>query len=372
MPGCGHHGRALRSIGWTRWGVLASVPIVFLAVPTLAHFPARLVAGCPTWIALAGLLEVASIVGFVGCFALMFGARMTRGESATAALRALGAITVLPAGGLVGPAIGVRSTDRQRAPLGPLVRSTVAFTILTTSPSVAALALFGLGLWLGWLAGPHRALVTLPAAGAAFALLLLTWVLGRRAGRASRSQRPLPRSLRWLINATELARQGAADAGGLLAGGNWKLLGAPVAYYAFDNAVLWAAFRAYGNPPPIGVVVMGYVVGSLAAAVPIPAGLGAIDGGLIGALVLYGAPAAPAVGAVLLYRGISLGLAVALSATAWAVKRPPRAGRPRTSKHSCAPAAMPHSIMLRHSESASTAARFGVHPGPRHSGRVRR
>lgn len=330
MPGCGRDGRALRSIGRTRWGVLAAVPIVFLAVPTLAHFPARFVAGCPTWIVLAGLLEMASIVGFIGSFALVFGARMTRRQSTTAALRALGASTVLPAGGLVGPAIGVGSADRQRAPLGPLVRSTIAFTILTTSPSVAALALFGLGLWLGWPAGPHRTLVTLPAAGAALALLLLTWVLGRRAGTASRSQRPLPRSLRWVTNGTQVVCEGAADAGRLLAGGNWKLLGAPVAYYAFDNAVLWAAFRAYGNAPPLGVIVMGYLVGSLAAAVPIPAGLGAIDGGLIGALILYGAPAASAVGAVLLYRGISLGLAVALSATAWAVKRPPRAGRPRT------------------------------------------
>ncbi len=36
----------------------------------------------------------------------------------------------------------------------------------------------------------------------------------------------------------------------------------------------------------------------------------------------YGAPATPAAGAVLLYRGISLGLAVALSAGAWAVRRP--------------------------------------------------
>ena len=38
---------------------------------------------------------------------------------------------------------------------------------------------------------------------------------------------------------------------------------------------------------------MGYLVGSLAGALPLPAGLGAVDGGLIGALALYGAPAAP-------------------------------------------------------------------------------
>lgn len=39
MPGRGRQRRELRSIGWRRWGALAAVPIVFLAVPTLAHFP---------------------------------------------------------------------------------------------------------------------------------------------------------------------------------------------------------------------------------------------------------------------------------------------------------------------------------------------
>jgi hypothetical protein len=52
---------------------------------------------------------------------------------------------------------------------------------------------------------------------------------------------------------------------------------------------------------------MGYLVGSLGSALPLPAGLG-LAGGLIGALVLYGAPAAPAAAAVLLYRGITISL----------------------------------------------------------------
>jgi uncharacterized protein (TIRG00374 family) len=107
------------------------------------------------------------------------------------------------------------------------------------------------------------------------------------------------------------------DAHTLLVARNWKLAGA-VAYYAFDNAVLWAAFHAYGRTPSLGVVVMGYFVGSLGAALPLPAGLGAVDGGLIGALVLYGVPAAPAAAAVLLYRGISLSLPLSVGAIAWA------------------------------------------------------
>jgi uncharacterized protein (TIRG00374 family) len=99
-------------------------------------------------------------------------------------------------------------------------------------------------------------------------------------------------------------------------GSDWKLLGA-LGYYAFDNAVLWASFQAYGRTPSVAVIVMGYLVGSLAAALPIPAGLGAVEGGLFSALVLYGAPAAPTAAAVLLYRGISLALPPLLGAVAW-------------------------------------------------------
>jgi uncharacterized membrane protein YbhN (UPF0104 family) len=199
---------------------------------------------------------------------------------------------MLPAGGLVGPALAVPSAHRPRTSLGQRARA----------PGV----------------------------------LVLTWLLGRRAALGVQPRRPVPRSLRWMTRSARMVRDGAAEARELLAGGNRKLLGAMVAYYAFENAVLWAAFRAYGGTPPLGEIVMGYLVGSLAAAAPIPAGLGVLDGGLIGALVLYGAPLAPAAGAVLLYRAISLGLVVALSATSWAARRPqrPRAAWTTTEPHS--------------------------------------
>jgi uncharacterized membrane protein YbhN (UPF0104 family) len=315
--------RRIRRIRWTRWGALAAIPLLLLAAPSLTHLPARLLAGCPKWLALAVVLELLSILGFIASFALVFGARMTRRQSVAGALRALGASTVLPAGGLVGPAIGARSANPERGPLVPLVRSTIAFTVLTTGPGVAALAFFGVSLWLGWPAGPHRALLTLPAATIAATLIAAFFVLGRRAPADISPHRHLPRLMRWTDDRRVL-REGATEAGQVLAARNWKLAGT-VAYYAFDNAVLWAAFRAYGNPPPIGVIVMGYLVGSLGAVVPIPGGLGAAEGGLIGALVVYGAPAAPAAGAVLLYRGITLALAMSLSAGAWAVKQPSRA-----------------------------------------------
>jgi hypothetical protein len=130
-----------------------------------------------------------------------------------------------------------------------------------------------------------------------------------------------------LAKATGALREGVTEAHTLLAAGNSKLVGA-LAYYPLDNAVLWAAFHAYGRTPPPGVVVMGYLVGSLGSALPLPAGLG-LAGGLIGALVLYGAPAAPAAAAVLLYRGITISLPLVLGAIAW-LERAHQARNPRS------------------------------------------
>jgi hypothetical protein len=48
-----------------------------------------------------------------------------------------------------------------------------------------------------------------------------------------------------LLAASVVARQlelGVIEARALVSGRSWKLLGA-VAYYAFDNAVLWATFK---------------------------------------------------------------------------------------------------------------------------------
>ena len=66
--------------------------------------------------------------------------------------------------------------------------------------------------------------------------------------------------------------------------------------------MLWATFRAFGAEVPLTVIAMGYLIGQLGGALPLPGGIGGIDGGLVGALVVYGAKAADAAAAVLAYR----------------------------------------------------------------------
>lgn len=143
-----------------------------------------MIEGCAKWIGLAGALELLSVLGFVVVFKLVFVARMTWRQGAPAGLRAIGATTVLPVGGFVGPAVGAGSTDTEGASLSELTRSSATFLVLTKAPGVIVLAALGPMLWAGWLSGPHEAILTLLPAGVALAVLAGA-VRTRRASRAS-------------------------------------------------------------------------------------------------------------------------------------------------------------------------------------------
>ncbi len=318
--GRSHSAATTRAIGLARWLVIPAIAVAFLAIPAVAGLPGRLVSGCGKWIGLAVALEALSALGFVLVFKLVFGPQLGWRRASAAGLRALGAASLLPAGNIVGPVIGARSGGGDTRVAG-LTRSTIALTVITLAPGVIVLGAVALALWLGVIHGPHDGLLTLPAAAFTLGFVAAVSLIGRsspgrrqpsgKAGALRRSAGPLAAALRPVSD-------GVVEARCVLVERNWKLLGA-VGYYAFDNAVLWAAFHAYGHTPAPSVIVMGYLVGSLGSLLPTPAGLGAAEGGLIGALVLYGAPAGPAAAAVLLYRGVSLLLPLALSACAWAL-----------------------------------------------------
>jgi hypothetical protein len=100
---------------------------------------------------------------------------------------------------------------------------------------------------------------------------------------------------------------GIDDAKRALVRPSWRLLGA-VGWLGFDIAVLWATFSALGIPPEPAPLVLGYLLGYLANVIPVPGGVGVLDGGLVAALTLYGAPASHAAAAVLLYHAIAFWL----------------------------------------------------------------
>jgi uncharacterized membrane protein YbhN (UPF0104 family) len=110
-----------------------------------------------------------------------------------------------------------------------------------------------------------------------------------------------------LATAPALAASGIRTAIALARGRDWRLLGAP-AWWGFEIGVLWACFRAFGSAPPLTVIWMAYFVGMLGNLLPVPGGIGGVEGGMIGALVAFGVDFNLAVLAVLAYRGISFWL----------------------------------------------------------------
>ncbi len=91
-------------------------------------------------------------------------------------------------------------------------------------------------------------------------------------------------------------------------------------YMLFDVAVLGVCFPAFGNPlPPVDALLLAYIIGQLGGLVPLPGGIGGLDLGLIGALILYGVDATDAAVAVLAYRGILLAVPAAIGLPALAI-----------------------------------------------------
>jgi uncharacterized membrane protein YbhN (UPF0104 family) len=86
--------------------------------------------------------------------------------------------------------------------------------------------------------------------------------------------------------------------------------------------MLGVCFPAFGlDVPPAGVLLVAYIIGQLGGLIPLPGGIGGVDGGLIGTLVLYGVDAVDAATAVLAYRALLLTIPAALGLPALAVLR---------------------------------------------------
>jgi uncharacterized protein (TIRG00374 family) len=123
----------------------------------------------------------------------------------------------------------------------------------------------------------------------------------RRAGRSHK------RAARWWRRASSFPhslRAGLRCALVIVRGDDRSWLGV-IPAWGFDIATLWASFRAFGHSPPAAVLIMGYYVGTLANTLPLPGGIGGVEGGMIGAFVGFGVDGSLAVVAVLAYRTIS-------------------------------------------------------------------
>jgi uncharacterized membrane protein YbhN (UPF0104 family) len=280
----------------------ALIVAMLLAVPSLDGAADRISKANVSWVAAGVALEVLSCVGYVVLFDLVFG-RLGHSLSSRLSLAELAVNSVVSVSGLAGIALGAWVLRSKGVSVARIAKRSVLIFVLTSAVNVGAVVLIGVPMWLGAIPGSREALLTIVPAGVAIVAIVGTLGLAEWARRAAARRRL--KEGRMMV-ALVAVSGGIEDAVGLIRAHDWRLLGA-VAYWLFDNLVLYACLAAFGNAPSFWVVAMAYLVGMIANSVPVPGGFIAVEGSLWGMLLLFDVrPSAVAIAAVIVYRAISL------------------------------------------------------------------
>src|ERR1700722_18732916 len=296
--------RALLRLG----GLVAVVVVVVTLAPGLGELRRRFAEAQPVWIVIGCAFEVLSVLSYVPAFRAVFCKRMSWGTSYKIGVAEEGAGALFPLGGAGSLALGVWALRRGGMPVDEIARKTVAFFLLTSAPSVVMLFLLGVGLATGILPGQGGLLLTAVPAAVGAAAIAATLAMRRLAREAEARVRRQGEGSRWFRLAPALLAlaDGVDEALHQLRGADPLLLIGLVGFLVFDQLAFWASFRAVGASPDVAVIWMAYLIGQLGNWIPVPGGIGGVELGLVGALVVFGLPAVTATAAVLLYRVIEL------------------------------------------------------------------
>jgi uncharacterized protein (TIRG00374 family) len=304
------------------WAVftLAALGGLYFLLPKLAGLNqtwGRLKHGDPFYLALGGLFEMVSIVGY----ALLFGTVFRRGmprlgwrASLEIPLAGIAAIRLFAAAGAGG--VAVTYWALRRAGMGPrrIACRLVATYVVQYTVYLGAIVVCGFGLRIGIFDGPAPWLLTVLPAFLSLGVFVIVVSMGLVPRDVERRLESLAKRSgrvgRWAARAAKAPATvgtGVRTAIDLVRERRVGLLGA-VIYWGFDIAVLGLAFKAFGTDLPVAVLIMGYFLGTLGSLLPLPGGIGGVEGGMIGAFAAFGVPGGQAVIGVLAYRAISFWL----------------------------------------------------------------
>jgi uncharacterized protein (TIRG00374 family) len=303
------NGRRLRRRVVQVSALFVAIALLAWLAPGLDSIRSRLDHADPAWLVLGVALEVASCAGYVLMFGPIFCERMAPRTSVELGLAELGVGSLIPAGGLGGLALGVWVLRRGGMPAEQVATRTVAFFLIKSGVNFAAVAVLGIVMWLGFGAPSLSPALTILPALLAIAVLVTVASLPAFLARVNGDGR--------VARAARALGRGVSEALRLLRTGNPAIVFGSLGYWAFDNLVLWACFRGFGVHVALTVVLMGYLIGQLGGLLPIPGGLGGVEGGLVGTLVVYGVSLRDAVAAVLAYRVIQFWIPLLLSLPAF-------------------------------------------------------
>ncbi len=308
--------------------IVCAVAFLYFALPRLVGLKdtwTRIQKGNGWWFALAAFLEACSFLGYIALFRAVFvrgESRIDWRESYQITMAGLAATRLFASGGAGGIALTAWALRRSGMEARVAACRLVAFMALLYGVYMLTLVVDGLGLYLGVFPGMAPFAITIIPAifGAVVVVIFLSvsllptdfdrlvkrWSHGGRLGRVAGA----------LAAAPATAATGVRTALSLLRTRNPALLGA-LAWWGFDIGVLWASFHAFGVSPPKGVIVMAYFVGMLGNTLPLPAGIGGVDGGMIGAFSAFGVDVEVSIVAVLAYRGFAFWLPTLPGAVAY-------------------------------------------------------
>jgi putative heme transporter len=308
-----------RAIGFALF-VATIIAFFYFVLPKLTNVGTtvhRIAAGDSWWIAIGVVLELLSFAGYVVLFRAVFvrdDSRIGWSESYEITMAGLAATRLFAAAGAGGVALTAWALRRSGMERRLVACRMVAFLVLLYVVYAGSLLIDGIGLGSGLFPGGGSFAITIVPAivaallfAAAAAVATLPGDIERRlAARASSSGR----RAHWLAHAATapaLAASGVRTAFSLLRSREPGVLGA-LAWWGFDIGVLWAMFHAFGSAPPFTVIWMAYFIGTLGNLLPLPGGLGGVEGGMIGAFAAFNVDFNLAVLAVISYRAISFWL----------------------------------------------------------------
>ncbi len=290
--------------------VLLVVSVVLLA-PAFADLPEaweRIKGGDVGWLTLALVFEVLSFVGHIVLFSAVAqdgGSRIGLWASTQINLAGHAATRLFASAGAGGIALTAWAMRRSGMERADVASRMTTFLVLLYGVYMGALVIGGIGLYTGLLPGGGSFAITIVPAifgGAVIAAVASAQWVKPGEGRVRRVMAPIGHGVR--------------DARRLLRSRNLGLVGA-LMWWGFDIAVLWACFHAFGEPPSFAVITVAFFVGMLANTLPLPGGVGGVDGGMVGALIAFGVEPELALISVLAYRGFAFWLPIAPGALAY-------------------------------------------------------
>jgi uncharacterized protein (TIRG00374 family) len=300
--------------------VVSAIAFLYFVLPQLGDVKetwGRLAEGDPYWLAVAFAFELAATAAYIAIFQDVHvppGYPITYRESYQITMASLAATRLFAAGGAGGVALTAWALRRSGMPRRDVAERMIAFLVLMYGVYMTALIVCGFGLRWGIFPGPAPYGVTVvPAYIALIAIVLFLAIaflpadLGRRLSKSGTPTSKRGRLGRQLASGPERLGGGTRFAMYKVRHPDWALMGM-LGWWGFNVAILWASFKAFGEAPPIAVITQAYFVGLLANLLPLPGGIGGVDGGMIGALIAFDVNPGLAVVAVLVYRGFAFWL----------------------------------------------------------------